>query len=40
MKPIHVFRGLRDGITNLSFSDDEKFLVATSMSNAMTIWNC
>lgn len=39
-KPLQVFRGLRDGVTNISFSDDEKFMCATSSSNAMTIWNC
>ena len=28
-KPVQIFRGLRDEITNVSFSSDDKFLAAT-----------
>ncbi|CAD8212252.1 unnamed protein product [Paramecium pentaurelia] len=39
-KPMQIFRGLRDEITNLSFSSDDKFLAATASNNNLIIWNC
>ena len=39
-KPMQIFRGLRDEITNLSFSSDDKFLSATASNNNLIIWNC
>jgi len=39
-KAIQVFKGMREGVTNLSFSHDDKFLAATSLNNTITIWNC
>lgn len=35
-----MFKGLREGVTNLSFSHDEKFLAATGLNNTISIWNC
>lgn len=30
---------MTDGITNLSFSYDDKFIAATGKNNTFTIWN-
>ncbi|EAS05346.1 zinc carboxypeptidase family protein, putative (macronuclear) [Tetrahymena thermophila SB210] len=38
-KAIQVFKGMREGVTNLSFSHDDKFLAATGQNNTITIWN-
>lgn len=31
---------MKEGVTNLSFSYDDKFLAATGLNNTLTIWNC
>ena len=39
MKAINVFKGIREGVTNVSFSHDEKFLAVTGGNNTLTIWS-
>jgi cilia- and flagella-associated protein 52 len=39
MKVQNIFRGLKQCVTNVSISPDEKFIAATSSDNVFIIWH-